>query len=416
MKQDWADEKIRENDGEKTNTTILKMRLRSMFQIRWAFCLLTTCLFVNYAGPACALDRFVVRESGKKVSYEGRVIERDTGGNVVLEERDGRWRVLQAKDMLEQTSDDVAFEPYTHEELKKRLKAEFPKEFRIVETQRYVIVFDTTIAYAKWCGELLEQLDTAFLEHWREKGFELTEPEFPLVAVIFADRGNFVRCTAPEVGPAVTQINAYFSQDSNRIVFYDLTGLEVYGGVRGTTNKRIREIMSRPDSAKAVSTFVHEATHQISYNCGLLQRHSACPIWVSEGIATLYETPDFNSVKAWSSDLKVNQLRLNHFYRYIVERNPQEPAKQLVESDEPFQLASNTMLLDAYATCWTMTHFLNAEYGDKLVEYLKVISEKKPFLRDDKETRLRDFESVFGKDWDELHRTLFLYAGSLGKD
>ena len=374
-----------------------------------------TCFAVSSVAPAYALDYVTFRENGKKVTRDGRIIREDTGGNFVLEERDGCWRVIQPKDIIEQWSDDVEFTPYTRKEMKKRLEAEFPKEFRFHETKRYIIVFDTTIAYATWCGQLLEQLDTAFLANWQAKGFDLTEPEFPLVAVIFADYGNFVRCSQSEVGPSAAQINAYYNQQSNRIVFYDLTGLEVYGGVRGSTSRRIREIMSRPDSAKAVSTFVHEAAHQISYNCGMFQRYASCPVWVSEGIATLYETPDFNSVKAWSSDIKVNQNRLSRFYRYISERNPQEPIKELVLSDESFQFSNGDSVLDSYATCWTMLHYLNAKHGDKLVEYLKIISEKQPFIPDDREKRFRDFESVFGSDWERLQRAVLQYALALGQ-
>ncbi len=383
---------------------------------RFVFTMLMVGLIVSLTAPAArAIDYVTIREKGKPVTREGRIIAKDTGGTIVLEERDGYWRMIQEREVLKQWSDDVEFVPYTRDEMKKRLKAEFPKEFRIIETQRYMIVSDTTISYANWCGQLLEQLDTAFLDHWRDKGFELSEPEFPLVAVIFADYGNFVRCSAAEVGPAVTQINAYYNQQSNRVVFYDLTGREVYGAIRGSNAKRIREIMSRPESTKAVSTFVHEATHQISYNCGLIQRYAACPLWVSEGIATLYETPDLNGKKAWSSDIKVNPDRLNRFYRFITESEPREPMKQLVESDETYRLTNGDNVLDAYATGWTMMHFLNAKAGDRLVEYLKIISQKKPFVTNDAETRLHDFESVFRADWDRLHRALYNYASELGR-
>ena len=383
--------------------------------MRFMHQLLLTVLIASSLAPAFALDYVTLREKGKQVTRDGRIIAKDISDNIVLEERDGYWRIIQPKDIIEQWSDDTKFAPYTREEMKTRLKAEFPKEFRILETKRYMIVYDTTGAYATWCGELLEQLDTAFLVHWQAKGFELTEPEFPLVAVIFADRDNFIRCTIGEVGPAVTEISAYYNQQSNRVVFFDLTGQEVYGG-RGTTNQRIRAIMSRPESAKLVSTFVHEAVHQICYNSGMLQRYSACPLWVSEGIATLYETPDLRSSKAWSADIKVNQNRLNHFYRFYIERNPREPMKQVVAHDEPFRLADgNGGLLDAYATGWAMMYFFNAQHSDKLVKYLKIISEKQPHVPNDRETRLREFESVFGSDWQRLQLALYQYMGALGK-
>jgi len=383
--------------------------------MRLLLTLFLACYAVSSLASAFALEYVTLHEKGKKVTRDGRIISRDTGGNFVLEERDGYWRLIQPKDVIEQRSDDVVFEPYTRKELKKRLQTEFPKEFRIVETKRYMIVSDTTIAYTTWCGNLLEQLDTAFLEHWQAKGFELSEPEFPLVAVIFADYGNFVRCTQDEVGSSVTQINAFYNQHSNRIVFYDLTGQENYGGIRGSINQRIREIMSRPESANAVSTFVHEATHQISFNCGMFRRCAACPLWVSEGIATLYETPDFNSVKAWSSAIKVNRKRLERFYHYIIERNPPEPMKKLVLRDASFQFSNGDTVHDSYATCWTMMHYFNAKHSDKLVEYLKIISQKKPYVPYDEEARLREFESVFGNDWDHLHRAFFQYAGELGR-
>ena len=341
-------------------------------------------------------------------------VRQDGVEKIVFEERDGYWRIIPQKDIIEQWSDDVAFEPFSRAEMIKRLKAEFPKEFRIFETKRYLIVYDTTQAYAQWCGDLLEQLDTAFLENWKAKGLDLYDPEFPLVAVIFADYGNFVRCTAGEVGPGVTQISAYFNQQSNRIVFYDLTGREVNGGIRGTTNQRIREIISRPESAKAVSTFVHEAVHQISYNCGMFRRYAACPIWVSEGIAMLYETPDFGNRQAWSSHIKINQKRLNDFYRYISDRNPLEPMKQVVADDESFRLTGSG-LFDAYATGWTMMFFFNEQHGDMLVKYLKTISEKKPFIQNNRATRLDEFESIFGTDWDHMHRAIYQYAGSIGR-
>jgi len=383
--------------------------------MRFLLTLFLACYAVLTFAQAFALDYVTLHEKGKKVTRDGRIICRDTGGNFVLEERDGFWRLIQPKDLIEQWSDDTEFEPYTRKDLKERLQAEFPKEFRIIETKRYLIVSDTTIAYATWCGDLLEQLDDAFLEHWRAKGFELSEPEFPLVAVIFADYGNFVRCTQNEVGPSITKISAFYNQHSNRIVFYDLTGMENYGGIRGSINQRIREILSRPESANAVSTFVHEATHQISFNCGMFQRCSSCPLWISEGIATLYETPDFNNVKAWSSDVKVNRKRLERFYRYFIERNPQEPMKKLVLNDESFQFSNGDTVLDSYATCWVMTHYFNAKHGDKLVEYLKIISQKKPHVPYDKESRLREFESVFGDDWDRHQRAFFQYAGELGR-
>ncbi|MDR1385923.1 MAG: DUF1570 domain-containing protein [Planctomycetaceae bacterium] len=383
--------------------------------LRSIFCVVL--LTASAVTTTFALDYVTVQENGKKVKREGRIIAEDTGGSFVLEERDGYWRVFKPKEILEQRSDDKAFMPYTHAEMKKRLLLEFPKQFRIHETKHYLIVFDTTLAYARWCGNLLEQLDTSFLEHWKKNGFELTEPEFPLVAVIFADRGNFIRCTEPEVGNAVAYINAYYNQMTNRIVFYDLTGLEIYGNnnrVKSSSlERRFREIMSRPDSAKSIATFVHEAAHQISYNCGMIKRFSSCPHWVSEGIATLYETPDLDNDQAWSDHIKVNPLRLKHFYKYVIEREPLLPIRKVVTSDDPFVIVSSENALDAYAICWSMMYFFHAKQNNELIRYLKMISQKEPFLTDDEFKRISDFEEIFGNNWEELHQAYYKFMGTL---
>ena len=58
--------------------------------------------------------------------------------------------------------------------------------------------------------------------------------------------------------------------------------------------------MAQPEALRTVSTIVHEATHQIAFNCGLHTRLSDCPRWFSEGIAMYFETPDLRSAKGWN--------------------------------------------------------------------------------------------------------------------
>ena len=100
--------------------------------------------------------------------------------------------------------------PYSREEMTKRLLAELPPGFRVHSTTHYLIFYDTSPAYAQWCGSLFERLYMAFTNFWSRKGFELPQPEFPLVAVVFADKQSYLKFSKPELGEAGESIIGYF--------------------------------------------------------------------------------------------------------------------------------------------------------------------------------------------------------------
>ena len=182
----------------------------------------------------------------------------------------------------------------------KRVLPQLPPGFEVCySTKHYLIFYDTSKAYAQWCGSLFEQLYKTFNNFWTRKGFELTEPEFPLVAVVFADKRSYPKFSQPELGDAGESIIGYFSLTSNRMTMYDLTGVESQGHGRGhvKTTAQINEILAQPEAERTVSTIVHEATHQIAFNCGLHTRLSDCPRWFSEGIAMYFETPDLGNAE-----------------------------------------------------------------------------------------------------------------------
>ncbi len=72
--------------------------------------------------------------------------------------------------------------------------------FEIHNTVHYLICYNTSKAYAQWCGALFERLYLAFTTFFEHHGFKLHAPEMPLVVLIFADRDGFARYTADELG------------------------------------------------------------------------------------------------------------------------------------------------------------------------------------------------------------------------
>lgn len=347
--------------------------------------------------PAVAdpLECVVFQRDGREHTVEGRLLLTAQDGGVLLLARDGVLWAVPPDDQVERTSVDRPFEPLTPDELGRQLLAELPAGFDMHQTAHYLILYDTSRAYAQWCGSLFERLYMAFTNFWRRRGFDIQEPEFPLVAIVFADRDAYMRYSRAEVGDGIESIIGYYSLRSNRMVMYDLTGSQPAGRVsRGVTSAaQIDALLARPEAGGQVATVVHEATHQIAFNCGLHTRYSDCPRWFSEGIAMYFETPDLASARGWRGIGMVNAARLSRFQKYV-RRRPASSLETLLRDDQRFLDANRG--LDAYAEAWSLTYFLLRRYPNEYIEYLRLLSAKKPLVEDGPERRLQEFREVFG--------------------
>ncbi|KKK56184.1 hypothetical protein LCGC14_3067080, partial [marine sediment metagenome] len=289
------------------------------------------------ADSASAADRVGFRRDGAELSVDGRLLVKAQDGGLLMLARDGVLWAVTPDELLHHKADSIPFEPLTQQEMSQRLLAALPEGFDVHPTAHYLICHDTSRAYAQWCGSLFERLYMAFTNYWRRKGFELSEPEFPLVAVIFADRASYTKFSQPELGDAAGSIVGYFSLRTNRMSMYDLTGVESAGRRprRGNSSSQINQILSRPEAAQTVATIVHEATHQIAFNCGLHTRYSDCPVWFSEGIALYFETPDLSSSRGWRGIGVVNRSRLLQFGQFARQR-PADSLRTLIADDKRF--------------------------------------------------------------------------------
>jgi hypothetical protein len=138
---------------------------------------------------------------------------------------------------------------------------------------------------------------------------------------------------------------------------YDLTSIDRLRrpGDKRLTTAQINAMLSRPDGERTVATVVHEATHQMAFNCGLHTRYADIPVWVSEGIAMYFETPDLKSTSGWTTIGAVNRTRLAGFKSYLADR-PADSLKSLVVSDARFRDARQAT--NAYGEAWGLVHHL----------------------------------------------------------
>ncbi|MDA1051693.1 MAG: DUF1570 domain-containing protein [Planctomycetota bacterium] len=371
------------------------------------FLLLITCIIAALAGNlGYAIEHVSLKRDGQSIHVDGKIIVEAQDGGLLVQDTSGVLWAIMPDEMVHRESDAIPFKLADHDEMSERLLKEFSDGFRIHKTAHYVICYNTSPAYAEWCGSLYERLFLAFNTYWKNRGFKLSEPELPLVALVFNDRSSYVAHGRPELGDRVLETIGYYSLRSNRVVMYDLTGSQAGGGGRGSSAAQINQLLMRPGAERTVATVIHEATHQIAFNCGLQTRHADIPLWVSEGVAIYFETPDLRSSKGWRNIGGVNHVRLLEFGRYLRNR-PADSLVTLISRDERF--LDRRLAGDAYAEAWALNYFLIRKHPKEYLAYMTVLSEKLPLRYDEPEARLAQFKAAFGEDLEQLNTEFLRY-------
>lgn len=361
--------------------------------------------------PAQTTVEFV--QNGRSRIVEGRVLGETSDGGFLIEGKDRQLWIVEAKDVRKRDFDGSAsFVPYTKSQLTTQLLRELPNGFRTYETAHFLIAYNTSKAYAQWCGALYERLFRAFHNYWKKRGFKL-ERSGPLIAVVFRDRASFERYARDELGDAAKSVIGYYSLKTNRITSFDLTGV---GGtsVRNTTNQRqINALLQRPDAERTVATVIHEATHQLAFNSKLQTRYADIPVWLSEGLAIYFETPDLGSRKGWRTIGAVNKVRYQHMMQYLPHR-PNDSLESLLVNDNRFRQVQTAQ--DAYGEAWALCYFLLNRYPKQFKTYLELMNKKERLGQDSPEQRLTDFQSSFGDDLRSLDHQFKRFISTIRVD
>jgi hypothetical protein len=348
------------------------------------------------------VERVTFLDKDKQQTVSGRILIEAQDGGLLLESADGVQHTIEGRSILGRHKTDVPFRPLTPAELAEELSGKLPPGFRVHTTPHYVICYNTSREYAEWASSLFERLYKAFTSYWKRQGMEVNEPEFPLVVVAFADRSSYEAAAQDDLGPAVHNIVGYFNLKTNQVNMYDLTGAE---SLRGPNNRRgsqreITQMLSQRAAVPLVATIVHEATHQIAFNCGLQTRLSDIPLWQCEGMAVYFEAPDLTSSRGWRGIGRVNYPRLETFRRNLPNWR-RDSLVSLVAENQRFRDPRTAAA--AYADAWALNYFLIKYRPKEYVAYLKMLSEKSPLAEDDAETRLAEFKAHF-RDLTTLER------------
>ncbi len=360
------------------------------------------------------LNRVMFVDDAKQTrTVDGKIVTQAQDGGLLLLGRDGRLWTVTPDQLKQRDVTDNQFKPFTAAELGQEIIAELKQAgsagpFEIVTTKHYVICSSASKEYAQWCGTLFERLLASFTGHWkRTKSLKLHEPAFPLPAIVLADERQFVEFASKDYSPELQGVTGYYSILKNRTVLYDLTA-----GSGKTRPRSNAEINSRLASSTAnVSAVIHEATHQIAFNCGLHTRLADNPLWLTEGMAMYFEIPDLRSRVGWRTVGKPNDSRLRLFRQSLASRRKPDSLITLISSDDRFR--NGETIGDAYAESWALSYFLMKTKRKAYTDYLSAVAAKPRLSWDQPDDRLREFQATFGEDLNQLDRDFVRYMNRL---
>lgn len=348
--------------------------------------------------------RLEFKNHGPQRTELGEVWEEGQDGSKLFLTSDGQLLILEASDVVGGAASTEKFAPLSKTKVAQQLKRELGDEFLSLETEHFVIVYNTSETYARWVGDLYEKLYKSFHKYW-DRQIDLTEPRLPMVALVFKSREAYMQFAQPEVGELAKDMIGYYHILSNRIVTFDITGVQglAQPGQRYASREMLMQLFSQPQAERTVATVVHEAVHQIAYNCGLQVRLAENPKWVSEGMAMFFEVPDPKSSVGWGTIGKVNPYQLIQFRKYMSNR-PADSLTTLVSDDSRFTGAAEQVLA-AYAESWALTYYLMRAQKKNFAAYLGELSQLKPLgesAETDPRQRIDTFKKHFGSNMAKL--------------
>ena len=281
-------------------------------------------------------------------------------------------------------------EPALNDEIRGRAERASLPPFEVREGDRYVILGTARRDYMSGALTLCEQLADDYFDHFEAREFEVEAPEGRLPIVAVADAEEFWRFLGEQLEPS---INGVYELGSNCLVLFDGRGMPM-GGRNAERDNRI--------------ALFHEATHQLTFNTGLLSRDADVPLAVSEGLAMYGEVRTANGRTKLGA---LNRERLAVIANAFGSRRPLLPIAQLLDDDDLFDhraVDPETVQL-AYAQSWLLTYGLirNERSANGYRALLQAL-----LPADRVESRLETARATLG-DLDEIGDALGSYARRL---
>jgi hypothetical protein len=275
------------------------------------------------------------------------------------------------------------------------------RPFRSSRSTSYLAIGDAPADFQTLTLRDCELVAADYLDHYRAKGFGVTRPARRLTVVTLADDRSFAAflddpSLVMKPSRLVTMaIHGVYQPETNRLIVFDHRALGPDLGARaGYENLRV---------------LAHEATHQLTFNTGLLRRGGDVPTSILEGLARYGEV---RKPAGRTPPGQINHMCLQDLAQ--TRRVPWISVAALLEDDGFLKGAAGAPArILGYAEAWLLVHYLMNDPSRTIGfrHYLEAIRER---TSTDKDHRLADARQHLG-DLDRLNDDLRQYAVRLQK-
>jgi hypothetical protein len=239
---------------------------------------------------------------------------------------------------------------------------------RLHRTKHFIIVTDAAPGTVEKASRTLHRLHEEFFEHASAIGLQARPPWDRLICVLFDGRAEYEHYLRSVEGDATEWSSGHYSHTTNVVAVHHDRENPAIRDLRKQLERAQTRPTTEPDAAIAAAADLatlhktrHEATHQLLYNSGVLVRERPYPLWLDEGLATLFEV----------KPTEVNRFRLA-VYRRMREEGSLLSLRALMEAElrgiEPQALGRY------YTQAWAFTHFLWNRHPERLAAFLDAMS------------------------------------------
>jgi hypothetical protein len=248
-------------------------------------------------------------------------------------------------------------------------------EVRTVRSAHYQAIGDASETFTKLTLSDCEQVALDYLKHYRDKGFDVKLPDRRLILIVFADERPFLKYA----GRVPRGLAGFYSQRTNWLALFDFRNAPMITVAAGQDNRE---------------TVTHEATHQLNFNSGVLERSGDAPHSISEGLAMYGERRKLHGP---SEPGQINQRRLIEL-AHSQRRVEWIPVANLIAEKPNWyggQAAQRTL---GYAESWLLVYHLMTDPVrlPQFRAYLQTLRGRKDQLhrRDDARSHFGDLEQL----------------------
>ncbi len=245
----------------------------------------------------------------------------------------------------------------------------------VTRTNRFVAVGSARPDFIRQILRMADDTAISYNRYFSQSRLPVKFAPDRMLIVVLANAGQYSKLMGEN---KARNEGGHYDLDENWTVTFDHRG----------RSKSTRSSLERANQV----TLLHEVSHQLSFNTGMLNINSDVPMLLSEGLATLAEpagqtiTPGFGQANGPRLSV-LNQLMKRNRRAWI-------PLRNLLVADNAFDAPDDATLQMAYSQSWLFwdTVLQKPELAGKLPAYLKRIDGR---LKPDR--RLEDFSTALDR-------------------